>query len=148
MSSGDGRDYSSECSPSATSDRPRRPGIRTLEGIKDRLQLLSERSGTGVHAENEGDVTIVCDLADDLRDAIVEYQVWGDIDKRMWDGSLTMRFIVRAAEGNLRTELWIDCERRIRVSRKHRILIVLCRMPVRRSFAFNWHRLTSRALNS
>ncbi|KAF9645787.1 hypothetical protein BDM02DRAFT_3189409 [Thelephora ganbajun] len=49
--------------------------FETLEEIKDKLQrLLSEHSGTTEHVEKEGDVTVVCDLADDLRDAIVEYQ--------------------------------------------------------------------------
>ena len=49
--------------------------LRALEGIKDKLQLLSERSGTAGNAEKEGDMTAACDLADDLRDAIVDYQV-------------------------------------------------------------------------
>ena len=35
------------------------------------MQLLSECSGT----EEEGGVTAVCNLADDIRDAIAEYQV-------------------------------------------------------------------------
>jgi hypothetical protein len=47
----------------------------------------------------------VCDLADDLRDAIVEYQVRKNIGKRTQHGSLMVRSIVRAAEGNLRAEL-------------------------------------------
>ncbi|KAF9643733.1 hypothetical protein BDM02DRAFT_1359722 [Thelephora ganbajun] len=45
-----------------------------LERIKDKLQLLSECSGTTEHAEKEGDTIVVCDLADDLRDVIIEYQ--------------------------------------------------------------------------
>ncbi|KAF9782707.1 hypothetical protein BJ322DRAFT_1219896 [Thelephora terrestris] len=45
--------------------------FEALEGIKDRLQLLSECPSTN----KEGDITTVCDLADDLRDAIAEYQL-------------------------------------------------------------------------
>ena len=46
----------------------------------------------------------VCDLADDLRDAIVEYQVGIDTKQRTRDGSL-MHLIGHAAEGNLQVEL-------------------------------------------
>jgi len=42
------------------------------------LQLLPEPPGTDEDAEKEGDMTVVSDLADDLRDAIVEYQVSAD----------------------------------------------------------------------
>ena len=52
----------------------------------------------------------MCDLADDLRDAIVEYQVSTNIAKRRQGGSFEMGFIVRAAESNLRTKLCINCE--------------------------------------
>jgi len=52
-----------------------KPVLRALEGIKDKLRFLSEQSGTAEHAEKEGDRIAVCDLADDLRDVIVEYQV-------------------------------------------------------------------------
>ncbi|KAF9646205.1 hypothetical protein BDM02DRAFT_3118957 [Thelephora ganbajun] len=51
-----------------TDESKRRESLyEALEGIKDKLQLLSERSG------GRG-MTAVCDLADDLRDAIVEYR--------------------------------------------------------------------------
>ena len=43
------------------------------------MQILSEHSGTAEHAE-EGDRIAVCDLADDLRDVIVEYQVSTNIE--------------------------------------------------------------------
>ena len=65
------------------------------------MQVLSERTGTAAHVKNEEDVTIACDLADDLRDAIVEYQVSAGVPKCTFDSSLTVQFIVRAAEGNL-----------------------------------------------
>jgi len=47
----------------------------------------------------------VCDLADDVRDAIIEYQVSTSIGKLTQDGSLSMHFIDRAAESNLQAEL-------------------------------------------
>jgi len=50
-------------------------------------------------------MTAACDLADDLRDAIVEYQVGTDVEKRRRGGSLTTQFTVRAAGGDLRAEL-------------------------------------------
>ena len=45
-----------------------------------------------------------CDLADDLRDAIVEYQVSTGIGGRALDGSL-IQPVVLAAGGYLRAEL-------------------------------------------
>ena len=44
--------------------------LRTLEGIKDRLQSLSERS-----QETYKDMQAVCGLAEDVRDAVIDYQV-------------------------------------------------------------------------
>ena len=46
----------------------------------------------------------VCDLADDLRDAIVEYQVSTNTGNCTQGGSL-IQFIGGAAEGNLQAEL-------------------------------------------
>lgn len=54
-------------------------GLRALEEIKDKLQLLFEQSGTAEHVETESDMAAVCDVADDLRDVIVEYQVSNSI---------------------------------------------------------------------
>ena len=79
ISSNDRRVCLSTCSPSITNDLPRQPGTRALEGIKDKLQILSERSGTAGYVEKEGDMIAACDLADDLRDVIVEYQVGTNI---------------------------------------------------------------------
>jgi len=67
--------------------------------IKDKLQSLSERSGTAEDAERERDMIAVCDLADDLRDAVVEYQVSTSIEKRIPHSLI--RFVGRAAEGDL-----------------------------------------------
>ena len=69
------------------------------------MRLLSEPPATAEGVEKEGDVTATCDLADDLRDAIVEYQVRKNIGKRAHNNSLMVRSIVRTAEGNLRAEL-------------------------------------------
>ena len=64
-------------------DTRRRPSAlmrsQSLEGIKDKLQLLSERPGAAEQEGKEGNMAAICDLADDLRDAIVDYQVSGDI---------------------------------------------------------------------
>ena len=46
----------------------------------------------------------VCDLADDLRDAIVEYQVNTHIGKYTQNG-LLIYFVGCTAEGNLQAEL-------------------------------------------
>jgi hypothetical protein len=51
----------------------------------------------------------VSDLADNLRDAILEYQVCTDTEKQTPDSSLTP-FPVLAADGNLQARLYIDCE--------------------------------------
>ena len=48
--------------------------LRTLEEIKGRLQSLSECS-----QENYQDMEAVCRLAEDVRDAIIEYQVSPDL---------------------------------------------------------------------
>jgi hypothetical protein len=100
MSSGGGQVYSSVYSPSSANDCSRLPNLSALEGIKEKLQRMSERPT--VPEENEGDMIAVSGLADDLRDAIVEYQVCTDTEKWMSDGSL-MLFIVLAAVGNPRT---------------------------------------------
>jgi hypothetical protein len=68
------------------------------------LERLSTRSTTAEHIENEEDMIAVCDLADDLRDTIIEYQVSAEIEKRTPDSPL-MQLVVFAAGGNLRAEL-------------------------------------------
>jgi hypothetical protein len=47
----------------------------TLEGIKDELLSLSNRSSLAGYQQNEEDLCAVCELTEALRDAIVEYQV-------------------------------------------------------------------------
>ena len=51
------------------------PHLRTLEGIKDGLLAISDCSSAAGYEENEADMHTVCNLADAIRDAIVEYQV-------------------------------------------------------------------------
>jgi len=50
------------------------------------LQLLTERSEAAEDAEKEGAMIAICDLADDLRDVVVEYQVSPDIQKHALNG--------------------------------------------------------------
>ena len=50
-------------------------------------------------------MTAACELADDLRDVIVEYQVGTNVEELIRSGSLIMRSIACAAGGNLRTKL-------------------------------------------
>jgi len=72
------------------------------------LKLPSKSSGSTEKTEKEGDTASARDLADDLRDAIFEYQVCSWIERRTLD-SLIM-YIVLAAEGDLQTNEHIDCE--------------------------------------
>ena len=48
------------------------------------MQLISERSGDTEHTEKEGVITAIYDLADDLRDIIVEYQVSAIVRSTYW----------------------------------------------------------------
>lgn len=100
MSLGDRKLYLSAYSPSVVNKRRRQPDLRVLEGIKDKLQLLSEHSGTNEHSEKESDMIAVCDLADDFRDAILDYLVSHDIEVHTPGSSLT-RLIALATKGNL-----------------------------------------------
>ena len=92
-------------------------------------------------------MTAVCDLADDLRDAIVEYQVGTSIWRCMQNGSLMTKLIVCGTEGDLRAELWIDCESQNPPSEKTLDPTILCRTLVRRNPTFDRHRLISQQLN-
>lgn len=76
---------------------------RALEGIKDKLRLLSEHPGVPDHPDTEGDMIAVCDLADELRDTIFEYLVCANIEIA-YRASL-MGVVGRTAEGNLQAEL-------------------------------------------
>ena len=43
--------------------------------IKDRLQFILERSSTAGYQENDADAHAVGELAEGVRDAVIEYQV-------------------------------------------------------------------------
>ena len=53
--------------------------IRVLGGIKDELHPISERSNAVGYQGNEADEQTVCDLAVNVRDAIIGYQVSADL---------------------------------------------------------------------
>lgn len=65
--------------PSFIGGSPCLPHPSALEGIRDGLQSLSERSGAADYQENDTDRRAVCELAEDLRDAVIEYQVGRDL---------------------------------------------------------------------
>ena len=48
---------------------------RTLEEIKDELQSMLERTSAVGYKETDADVHTVGELAEDVRDAVIEYQV-------------------------------------------------------------------------
>ena len=72
------------------------------------MQHLSKRSTTAEHTENEGDMIAACDLADELRDAIIEYQVRTNFQRRALYSPIQL--LVLAAGGNLWAELSTDCK--------------------------------------
>ena len=76
----------------------------------------------------------VYDLADELGDVIVEYQVSTGVGRYSLYG-LLMWPAVLAAEGNLRSELHIDCKSSAHVSEYRRVLINPYRTQVRHSSA-------------
>jgi len=49
--------------------------LRALERIVDELQPLSKRSSAPDYQETDSDGQIISELAEDLRDAVMEYQV-------------------------------------------------------------------------
>ena len=48
---------------------------RTLEEIKDELQSMLERTSAVGYKETDADVHTVGELAEDVRDAVIEHQV-------------------------------------------------------------------------
>ena len=53
---------------------------RTLKDIENELLVISDHSNAVGYKRNEADMCVVCELADALRDAIVEYQVRVDLE--------------------------------------------------------------------
>jgi hypothetical protein len=72
---------------------------RALRGIKSKLERLFQQSTPDVKTKNEEDMTVACDLAEDLSAAIVEYQV-GTHYNRAPDSWLIL-FKVFPADGDL-----------------------------------------------
>ena len=70
--------------------------FRALEGIRNKLELLSERSGADEDTGEEGDVVTVGGLADDLRDLIIEYQVSPCVEKYTLNGQLMSPTVLTA----------------------------------------------------
>ena len=48
---------------------------RALEVIKDVLCKILKLSNAAEYKDNEADARVVCELAEDVRDAVIEYQV-------------------------------------------------------------------------
>lgn len=75
MNPSEGWPYLSASGPHATGGFSPRCHIRTLERIKDELLPILERSNTVGYEESDPDVHSVCELAENVRDAVMEYQV-------------------------------------------------------------------------
>ena len=105
------------------------------------MKDLFQRSTPGENTENEGDVTDVCDLADDLSDAIVEYQVGTDMKGAHQIVHLFMQLAVLTAEGDLRSKLCSDCMSWDSRFGKTLSLIGLCRMQVGYCSGSGWYTL-------
>ena len=57
---------------------------RTLEEIKDELRSMLERTSAVGYKETDADVHTVGELAEDVRDAVIEYQVSPDLLITLW----------------------------------------------------------------
>jgi hypothetical protein len=83
--------------------------LSALERIKDELQPLYERSSTVGYQESDPDQHVVCELAEDLRDAIIEYQVGPDLPIIPQD--ILLRWCtVCSTEGDIRPEPQVNRE--------------------------------------
>ena len=90
-------------------------------------------------------MTAVCDLTDDLRDAIVEYQV-GTVMETYWIiHSYGPQFSQQKAIYEQNCKLIVS--RRTCASRIRQILIILLRMLVRHNFHFDCLKLMVQQLN-
>ena len=89
---------------------------------------------------------VVCDLADDFRDAILDYLVSNNLELRTPANSL-MRLIALAAECNLQPELHIDRKSQDPYFERTWMLIDLYRTRVRYISASDWLILTIQQLN-
>jgi len=73
--------YLSAYHPPLVSERQRSSYLSALEGIGDELQSLSDRSSAAGYQENDSDAHAVSELTENLRDAILEYQVSTDFER-------------------------------------------------------------------
>ena len=71
------------------------------------MELLDKQADGGT--DKGVDVAAVADLAEELKDVILDYQVCTHITKQTPEFSL-MQPTVLAAEGDLQSKLYIDCE--------------------------------------
>ena len=53
--------------------------LRALERTENELRPISERTNAAGRRENDADIQVVCELAENVRDAITEYQVSPDL---------------------------------------------------------------------
>ena len=83
--------------------------FRSLEGIKDEFHPISERSNAAGYRENDTDVQAVCELAENIRDVILEYQVRFEPSSCPKDAPLN-HCPARSPESGVRAELQNDRE--------------------------------------
>ena len=116
--------------------------FRTLEGTKDELRSLSERASAVGYQENDADRHAISELVEELRDAIVEYQVGPDtLSTRSMLCLGTVQF---AHQKSLYDQ---NCRLIVRLyplcSRKDQVLTDLSRRQVRQTSTISRHTLTS-----
>ena len=112
--------------------------------MKDQLELLSKQVDEG--ADEGMNATAVSDLAEDLRDAILDYHVsTGIINVHRVTRSHHAQFSQQKAIYNQNCTLIVSP--RSNVSRKNQMLINLCRTQVRRVSTTERQRLRVRQPN-
>jgi len=84
--------------------------ISTLRLIRDTGNVLYNRISTEGYEESQGDIQAVSGIADDIRDALLDYQVCND---RPYAAGVQLNrdtFIDGTATGDIRPEPQADCE--------------------------------------
>jgi len=105
-SSSDEPFYLSGYHPHIVSERQCSSYLSALEGIGDELQSLSDCSSAAGYQENDADVHAVSELTENLRDAILEYQVSTDFERlRSFAGYLLRQHAVRSTGSIVRAKL-------------------------------------------
>ena len=82
----------------------------TLKLIRDTGNVLCHRINTEGYEESQGDIQAVSEIVDDIRDALLDYQVCND---RLCVAGVQLNretLIDGAAAGDIRPELQADCE--------------------------------------